>query len=143
MHSARIEVRVRYVETDKMGIAHHTHHFSWMEQARTELMRRNGLSYRELEQKGFMLPVREAFCRYRRGLPYDERVTVEAELLQIGGASLKIGYRMYRFSDNALAAEGYTLHPFTDSSGKIVKAPEFFIKLFSSPSPQSSPEESG
>jgi len=115
-----------------MGVAHHTHHFSWMEQARTELMRRNGLSYRELEQKGFMLPVREAFCRYRRELPYDEKVTVEAELLEIGGASLRIGYRIYRVSDNRLAAEGYTLHPFTDGSGKVVKTPEFFIKLFSS-----------
>jgi acyl-CoA thioester hydrolase len=134
MHSAQIEVRVRYVETDKMGVAHHTHHFSWMEQARTELMRRNGLSYRDLEQKGFMLPVREAFCRYRRGLSYDERVLVEAELLEIGGASLKIGYRIYCVSDNELAAEGYTMHPFTDSSGKVVKTPQFFKKLFSSPS---------
>ena len=48
MHSARIEVRVRYVETDRMGIAHHTHHFSWMEQARTELMRQNGMLAEEI-----------------------------------------------------------------------------------------------
>ena len=131
MHTAQIEVRVRYVETDRMGVAHHTHHFSWMEQARTELMRNNGLSYRELEEKGYMLPVREAFCKYRCSLPYDERVAVEAALLDIGGASLKIGYRIYRISDNRLAAEGYTLHPFTDSNGRVVKTPGFFKDLFS------------
>lgn len=130
MHSAQIEVRVRYVETDRMGIAHHTHHFSWMEQARTELMRKKGLSYRELEERGYMLPVREAFCRYRGGLYYDEQVIVEAQLLELGGASLKIGYTIYRKSDNELAAEGYTVHPFTDSSGKIAKTPAFFKKLF-------------
>lgn len=130
MKKARIEVRVRYVETDKMGIAHHTHHFSWMEEARTELMRQNGLSYRDLEQRGYMLPVREAFCRYRSGLLYDEQVVVEAELLKLGGASLKIGYRICHKADDALAAEGYTVHPFTDSSGKIVKTPEFFKRLF-------------
>jgi acyl-CoA thioester hydrolase len=130
MKKTRIEVRVRYVETDSMGIAHHTHHFSWMEQARTELMRQSGLSYKDLETKGYMLPVREAFCRYRKGLEYDDLVIVEAQVLEIGGASLKIGYRLFRAEDDSLAAEGYTLHPFTDKSGKIVKTPEFFTRLF-------------
>ncbi len=130
MKKVRIDVRVRYVETDKMGVAHHTHYFSWMEQARTELMRQNGLSYRELEEKGYMLPVREAHCRYRHALSYDDEVTVEAELLEIGGASLKTGYRVYRVEDGTLAAEGYTVHPFTDKGGKIVKAPRLFTGLF-------------
>jgi acyl-CoA thioester hydrolase len=130
MNRVRITVRVRYVETDKMGIAHHTHYFSWMEQARTELMRQNGLSYRDLEEKGYMLPVREAHCRYRHALSYDDKVTVEAELLKLGGASLKIGYRLYHEENDTLAAEGYTIHPFTDKNGKIVKAPPFFSVLF-------------
>jgi len=130
MKNIRIEVRVRYVETDKMGIAHHTHYFSWMEQARTELMRQNGLSYRDLEEKGYMLPVREAHCRYRHALSYDEEVEVEAEILNLGGASLKIGYRLYGGKSDTLAAEGYTVHPFTDKNGKIVKAPEIFTGLF-------------
>jgi acyl-CoA thioester hydrolase len=130
-HSAQIEVRVRYVDTDRMGIAHHTHHFSWMEAARTELMRQGGLSYRELEERGYTLPVREAYCRYRKGLEYDEIVTVCAELLVVGEARLKIGYKIYREKDRVLAAEGYTVHPFIDRSGKIVKTPDLFKKLFS------------
>ena len=135
MQSAKIEVRVRYVETDQMGIAHHTHYFSWMEAARTELMRQGGLSYRELEDKGFKLPVREAFCKYRKGLKYDETVVIQAELVAISGASLKIGYKIYSKEDKDLAAEGYTVHPFIDSNGKIVKTPDFFKNLFLPPSP--------
>ena len=132
-HSVQIEVRVRYVETDQMGIAHHTHYFSWMEAARTELMRQGGLSYKELEDKGFKLPVREAYCKYKKGLKYDDTVLIRAELTAISGASLKIEYKIYNKKDKDLAAEGYTVHPFTDSSGKIVKTPDFFKNLFSSP----------
>jgi len=63
MKKAHLEIRVRYVETDQMGVAHHASYFSWMEAARTELMRGNGMSYRELEAKGFYLPVREAYIQ--------------------------------------------------------------------------------
>ncbi|MBN2324723.1 MAG: acyl-CoA thioesterase [Spirochaetes bacterium] len=130
MNKVQITIRVRYVETDRMGIAHHTHYFSWMEQARTELMRQNGLSYRDLEERGYMLPVREAHCRYRHALSYDDEVKIQAELLEIGGASLKIGYRLYGKDTGMPAAEGYTVHPFTDKNGKIVKVPRFFSALF-------------
>ena len=80
-HVSSIEFRVRYVETDQMGIAHHSNYFSWMEAARAELMRNRGLSYRELEERGYLLPVREAYCRYRKSLKYDDIIVVESELL--------------------------------------------------------------
>ncbi len=131
MYKAHIEIRVRYVETDRMGLFHHAHYFSWMEAARTELLRKNGISYRELEDRGFLLPVREAYCRYRKGLKYDDVATVESELLKLEGASLKIGYKIYLQNENIIAAEGYTVHPFTDKTGKIVRTPEFFKKMFS------------
>jgi acyl-CoA thioester hydrolase len=105
-----------------------------MEAARTELMRRGGLSYKELEEKGYKLPVREAHCKYKLALKYDETVIIQAELIELSGASLKIGYKIYRMEDKELAAEGYTVHPFIDSKGKIVKTPDFFKKLFSAPS---------
>ena len=133
MQNAQIEVRVRYVETDQMGIAHHTHYFSWMEAARTELLRQGGLSYKNLEERGYTLPVREAYCRYRKVLNYDEILIVQAEFLVIGGARLKVGYRIYRKEDKDLAAEGYTVHPFIDNNEKIVKTPDFFKNLFSPP----------
>ena len=68
MKKIGMEIRVRYVETDQMGAAHHASYFAWMEAARTELLRKNGMSYRAFEEKGFHLPVREAYCRYRKSL---------------------------------------------------------------------------
>lgn len=130
MKDAEIEIRVRYVETDQMGIAHHSNYFSWMEAARAELMRKHGMSYRELEEKGYLLPVREAYCRYRKSLRYDDMVVIKAHLLNTGGASIKIGYRIILKDDHTLVAEGYTVHPFTDKNGKIVKTPDFFKKMF-------------
>jgi acyl-CoA thioester hydrolase len=130
MDKVELEVRVRYVETDQMGVAHHASYFAWMEAARTELLRLKGLPYKELEARGYFLPVREAFCRYRRSLQYDNIAVVEVKLLELKGASLKLGYRIYEKNDRKIAAEGYTMHPFVDKNGKIVKVPGFFKKLF-------------
>ncbi len=127
---SRLELRVRYVETDQMGIVHHSNYFSWMEAARAELMRDRGMSYKELEDRGYLLPVREAYCRYRKSLRYDDIVVVESRLIELGGASIKIGYNIYRKGDNRPSAEGYTVHPFTDKKGKVVKVPDFFRKIF-------------
>ena len=130
MKRTRTAIRVRYVETDQMGIAHHSNYFAWMEAARTELLRETGVSSRELEERGFLLPVREAFCRYRKSLRYDDLAIVVSELLELRGASLKIGYTFYREGDDSPLAEGYTLHPFTDREGRVVRAPRFFADLF-------------
>lgn len=132
MDRAEIEIRVRYAETDQMAVAHHSNYFAWMEAARAELLRTNGLSYKELEEKGFLLPVKEAYCRYRKSLHYDDVIRIDAHLEEIGGASIKIGYTIQRKGDHAIAADGYTLHPFTNRSGRVVKIPLFFRKLFGS-----------
>ena len=132
MKKTEMDIRVRYVETDQMGIAHHASYIAWMEAARTELLRKTGMSYRALEENGFHLPVREAYCRYRTSLRYDDVMTIEATLLELGGASLKIGYKIYKKDETGVTAEGFTLHPFTDTSGKVVKTPAFFRLLFKS-----------
>jgi len=71
------------------------------------------MSCRELEERGFLLPVKEAYCRYRKSLTYDDSAVIETELLELGGASIKIGYKIYKKDENAVISEGYTLHPFT------------------------------
>jgi len=130
MKKTTFELRVRYVETDQMGVAHHSSYFPWMEAARTELMRELGMSYRELEERGFTLPVREAYCRYMHSLRYDDIAVIETEVLEMRGASLKIGYRMREKESGRTVAEGYTLHPFVDRSGKVVRISDFFRELF-------------
>ncbi len=130
MKKTVLEIRVRYVETDQMGVAHHTSYFIWMEAARSELMRVKGMSYRELEERGCLLPVREAHCRYRNSLKYEDIALIEAELLEIGGASVKIGYRIFNKENESAIADGYTLHSFTDKNGRIMKTPGFFREIF-------------
>ncbi len=113
-------MRVRYAETDQMGVAHHTSYFTWMEAARTELLRECGLSYRELEESGYYLPVREAFCRYRRGVTYDDQVIIESWLAQFHGASFVIEYIIFKEGeDENIIADGHTHHAFTDRNGEV------------------------
>ena len=131
MYRSCLNLRVRYAETDQMGVAHHSSYFVWMEAARTELLREFGLSYRELEERGYLLPVVEAHCRFSRSVRYDDVITIESSLEQLRGASLRIGYRIFRAGDeNPTVAEGYTLHAFTNREGRVVKTPDFFIELF-------------
>jgi acyl-CoA thioester hydrolase len=130
MKKTLVEIRVRYAETDQMGVAHHGSYFTWMEAARTELMREEGLPYRKIEEYGYYLPVREAYCRYKSSLQYDDVVWVEVELVELKGASLKLSYRMLRKEDGKVAAEGYTIHAFTNTEGKIVRVPVFFTQIF-------------
>ena len=128
---SQLTLRVRYAETDQMGIAHHGSYFIWMEAARTELLREQGISYRELEERGYFLPVREAQCRYRKGVRYDDRVVVDAWLSALNGASITIAYTLYiEGKGKNIIAEGQTRHAFTDKNGRVVRVPCFFRDLF-------------
>jgi acyl-CoA thioester hydrolase len=129
---SRLYVRVRYAETDQMGVAHHGSYFVWMEAARTELLRERGVSYRKLEERGYFLPVYEAYCRYKRGVQYDDVLIVTSWLSKMGGAHITIDYAMH-VEENAEStiAEGRTCHAFTDKDGKVLRVPTFFRDMFS------------
>jgi len=128
---SRLRIRVRYAETDQMGVAHHGSYFVWMEAARTELLREQGISYRTLEEKGFFLPVYEARCRYRSGVRYDDVFVIESWLSAIGGASITIDYWMYIEGEKkGIIAEGQTQHAFTDKNGRVLRVPAFFKEMF-------------
>jgi len=128
---SQLTLRVRYAETDQMGVAHHGSYFIWMEAARTELLREQGISYRDLEESGFFLPVYEARCRYRKGVHYDDTLIVESWLSALGGASITIAYTMYsKRGEKSIIAEGETHHAFTDKNGRVVRVPAFFRDLF-------------
>lgn len=114
--------RVRYGETDKMGVAYYGAYLDWFENGRTELIRARGLSYRQMETEGLFLPVRETFCRYRAPLEYDDEFTLRTELCLIG--KFKVAFRNTVYIDGALRAQGGTLHVATGTDGKITAIPE-------------------
>lgn len=113
-------VRVRYAETDQMGIVYYANYLVWFELGRVEVLRTVGYSYNELEIKhGCILPVIEATCRYRAPARYDDEIIIEAWPSLIRGSVIKFAYRIYRKlnqkeEERELLAEGETVHVVCD-----------------------------
>ncbi len=128
-----VELRVRYQETDQMGVVYHTNYLVWCEMARTELLRGTGLTYKAMEQDGIYLPVIEANCRYKIPAAYDEVIVVKAWIEKLTGVRLNFHYQIIRKEDGTLLAEAYTNHVFTGESGSPVnirkKAPRWWERL--------------
>jgi acyl-CoA thioester hydrolase len=115
---------VRYAETDQAGMAHHSAFLPWFEEGRVALLRALGKPYQEFENEGLHFPVREAFCRYWSPARFDEVLTLSTTVEEIGGASLRFGYRLTRDQDGSLVAEGYTLHACVNDEGKVRRLPQ-------------------
>ncbi|MGO9945652.1 MAG: acyl-CoA thioesterase [Steroidobacteraceae bacterium] len=124
-------LRVRYAETDQMGVVYHSNHFIWFEVGRVELLRQLGFSYRDMESKdGRFIAVAEAKCRYRSPVRYDEEVLVRTELLNVRDSVVHFGYELRRAEDGTVLAEGETTHIVTDADMKIATLPEKYLKVF-------------
>ena len=124
-------LRVRYAETDQMGVVYHSNHFVWFEVGRVELLRQLGFSYRDMESKdGRFIAVAEAKCRYRAPVRYDEEVVVRTELLNVRDSVVHFGYELRRAADGVLLADGETTHIVTDADMKIAVLPEKYLSVF-------------
>jgi len=121
------EIRVRYAETDQMGIVHHANFLIWFEIGRSELCRSRGFSYKEMEEKdNALMVVAESYCRYKSPAYYEDVLTVRTRVEEIRSRSLRFVYEIYRAFDEALIAEGETLHLVTDTNRKVRTLPEFY-----------------
>jgi len=124
-------LRVRYAETDQMGVVYHANHFVWFEVGRVELLRQLGFSYRDMEaEDNRFIAVAEAKCRYRAPARYDEEVLIRTELLNVRDSVVHFGYELRRAADGTLLAEGETTHIVTDAEMKIAVLPEKYLKAF-------------
>ena len=119
-----VEERVRYSETDQMGVAHNKAYFEWFELGRTEFCRRRGLTYREIEAQGFYLVVVEAHCRYRRPLRYDQEFIIRTSLRESTPKKFVFDYELLMKEDGTLAAEGSTVHIVTNRNSQVVALPD-------------------
>ncbi len=126
-----MRVRVRYAETDKMGVVYHANHLVWFELGRVELLRQMGFSYRDMEEvDGRYIAVVEAKCRYRAPARYDDEILVRTKLLNVREAVIHFGYELTRVGDGTLIAEGETTHIVTDADMKIAVLPEKYLQAF-------------
>ena len=124
------EVRVRYAETDQMGIAHHANYLIWFEAGRSDLCRARGFSYKDMEeQAGALLVVAESYVRYKSPAFYEDILTVRTNISEIRSRSIRFSYEINRGSDGALIAEGETLHLVTDKQQKVRTIPESYKRL--------------
>lgn len=121
-------VRVRFAETDQMGVAHHSVYPVWCEASRVEWMRVRGLSYREMEASGLSLAVSRLDIAYRSAAYFDDEIDVKSQLRSVRSRRLLFSYRLERLSDGRLIATGETEHVPTDRSGRAVRLPERWLE---------------
>jgi len=115
------ELRVRYSETDQMGIVYHAHYLVWFEIGRTEWCRAAGFPYAGMERSGLFIPVTRAECAFRRRSTYDDPIRVVTRMAELGGRGCGFAYEV-RNPAGDLLADGSTRHVFTDPAGKPIRA---------------------
>lgn len=123
--------RVRYKETDQMGIAHHANYLVWFEIGRTDLCRETGIAYADIEVRGYLLVVTEIGCRFRTPFRYDDEVLIRTSVAEAGSRSLKFGYELYDAAGETLRASGFSAHVWLDrETRKPVRADAAVMKAF-------------
>lgn len=131
MYKHKFNFRVRYQETDKMGIVYHSNYIIWFDIGRTEFMRSLGMEYNQLEREGILLPIIEVGCQYKSPALYDDGITIETYIEELTRVRIKFIYKVFRGED--ILVEGFTVQAFTNESLKPIalnKAnPDLYNKL--------------
>ncbi len=120
----RTLVRVRYAETDRMGVVYYANYLVWFEVGRTEWLRDTGWTYREMEGDGVRLPVIEAHCEYRQPARYDDEIEIATRASLLTPVRIRFDYDVRRATDQALTACGDTVHAALDAEGRPCRLPE-------------------
>jgi acyl-CoA thioester hydrolase len=123
MTSGETTIRVRYAETDQMGLVHHANYLVYFEEGRTELLRSAGLAYKDLEQQGFFLVLTRVEARYRSPARYDDLLTLRTTVTR--QTLVRIDHKYELFRDGMLLAEGTSTLASVDREGKVQALPEF------------------
>ena len=124
------EIKVRYAETDNMGIVYYANYLVWFEVGRTEYLLAQGLDYRDVEKDGLFMAVVESYCAYKVPARYGDIVIIEAQPSDVKHSSMKFNYKVTRKEDRLLLAQGYTTHVLIDKNMQPKKIPEKVRALF-------------
>lgn len=127
------KITVRYAETDQMGIVHHSNYYVYFEEARTQFIKRCGMSYTEMEQNGIMMPLVECSCKYKIAAKYEDELIIKTWINELTPAKAEFNYSVIREKDQKEIAKGSTIHAFVNDNFKIVNLkkgnPAIFEKL--------------
>lgn len=124
------DYRVLYGDTDAGGVVYNANYLRFFEMGRTEFMREQVLSYRDLEEKGFILPVVESYLRFKAPAFYDDLLVVKTFITDVKEISCRFNYHILRKTDDKLLVKGFTIHASIGRDGKLRKLPsDLFLKL--------------
>ncbi len=129
-HVSAATLRVRYAETDKMGVVYYANYLAWFEVGRCEWLRTLGWSYREMEAGGTLLPVIEACCEYRQPSRYDDVMEIRARATLLSPVRIRFDYEVVRQADGVVSAAGHTVHAATDAAGRPIRLPARVRSVF-------------
>ncbi len=123
------EYRILYGDTDTMGQAYYANYLKWFEIGRAELFRKKGFSYKEVEERGYFLPVIEAFCKYHQPAVYDDIILIATRFSVERRIRLRFDYEIYKKDENEpIVATGYTIHVCLNNKKRPVRPPEFILE---------------
>lgn len=119
----RHSCRILYGDTDSGGVVYYGNYLRFFEVGRTEFMRDHNLTYKSLEDAGYVLPVVECYSRYKASARYDDLIIIETSITDVKPLSCRFNYKILRRKDEKLLVKGYTLHASVDKNGKLSKLP--------------------
>lgn len=122
-----VREKVRFVETDMMGVAHHANYFRWFEMGRVEYLRQVGVSLHDLMADGIIFPITNADCQYRASAKFDDYILIETTMPEVSSVKMVFTYRVVREVDGVLLATAKTQNVFTDNQGKIIRLPSRYV----------------
>ncbi|KEI80523.1 acyl-CoA thioesterase [Clostridium botulinum] len=116
MYINRTETTVRYVETDQMGVVHHSNYYPWFEMGRTEFTKATGMKYTDIENIGVMMPLTESYCKYIKPAKYEDAIIIETSIEKLTPVKIIFSYKIIKKENNELLAKGNTTQAFVDKN---------------------------
>lgn len=129
-------VRVRYADTDQMGVTYHANYLVWFEVGRTDWLRASGWSYRAMEEAGYSLPVIEVYCQYHQPARYDDELEIRTRATLLTPVRIRFDYEVVRVADASATASGHSIHAALNSAGRPCRLPERVLGMLTTPAGQ-------
>ncbi|WP_236894546.1 acyl-CoA thioesterase [Clostridium beijerinckii] len=130
MYISETKIVVRYAETDKMGIVHHSNYFIWFEAGRIDFIKGSNISYSEMEENGILIPLAESNCKYIIGAKYEDELIIKTWVKQLTPVKVEFNYSVIRENDQKEIAKGSTLHVFVNNDFKIINLKKVNKEIF-------------
>ncbi|AVK50915.1 4-hydroxybenzoyl-CoA thioesterase [Clostridium sp. MF28] len=130
MYISETKIVVRYAETDKMGIVHHSNYFIWFEAGRTDFIKGSNISYSEMEENGILIPLAESNCKYIIGAKYEDELIIKTWVKQLTPVKVEFNYSVIRENDQKEISKGSTLHVFVNNDFKIINLKKVNKEIF-------------